>query len=180
MYCRECGTRINEDDETCIKCGTKKDVGYKFCQMCGYHTTERTEFCSNCGAKQITIVTQQMLDTHLLDLQKLANKKKKTMKITKEITQFGVLIAIVLAIILIVRPVPDKIPSLSSVPISPNTFAHDYMGYANYNVQSYWQQSRNLIAYIALCLYVSISSGISFWVNKKQYTKILKTITEVK
>lgn len=180
MYCRACGNKINDGEVICTKCGTKKYEGTKFCQECGYHTTVRTKFCSNCGAKQRSIVTQQMKDTHLLELQKLKNSKKKVMKITKSIILLGILTAIVLVIILIVRPTPDNIPTISSLRISPNTFAHDYMGYADYDVQSYWLQGRKVFKYIALSLYLSISAGITFLATKRQYKKILKSIKEAK
>lgn len=180
MYCRACGNKINDDEVFCAKCGTKKYEGTKFCQECGYHTTVKTEFCPNCGAKQRTIVTEQMKNANLLELQKRASGKKKFMKITKVISLLGILIAIVLIIILIARPEPDNIPSTTSLPISPNAYIHDYMGYGDYDVQSYWIQSRKLIANIFLCFYVSISAGISFGIIKRQYKKILKSIKEAK
>lgn len=49
MYCRVCGTALNEKAEICVKCGCRPLNGNEFCQECGAKTTEKQEMCVRCG-----------------------------------------------------------------------------------------------------------------------------------
>ena len=54
MYCRTCGSKMNDNAEMCVKCGVRKNVGTEFCQVCGRKTTQDTKLCPNCGAKLLS------------------------------------------------------------------------------------------------------------------------------
>lgn len=51
MYCRTCGSKLNDNAEICVKCGVKKNVGTNYCQVCGAKTTADMKNCSKCGGK---------------------------------------------------------------------------------------------------------------------------------
>lgn len=53
MYCRTCGSKINDNAEICVKCGVRKNVGTDYCQVCGSRTTADMANCKKCGAKLI-------------------------------------------------------------------------------------------------------------------------------
>lgn len=35
MYCKNCGTMLNDNQEFCANCGVKAGGGGRFCQNCG-------------------------------------------------------------------------------------------------------------------------------------------------
>ncbi len=49
MYCRTCGSQIENDAVVCMRCGCKPLVGHNYCQNCGATTTEGQVVCLNCG-----------------------------------------------------------------------------------------------------------------------------------
>ncbi len=49
MYCRTCGSQIENDAVVCMHCGCKPLVGHNYCQNCGATTTEGQVVCLNCG-----------------------------------------------------------------------------------------------------------------------------------
>lgn len=49
MYCKSCGTQMNDNQAICIKCGVKVGDGDSFCQNCGQPINPQAEFCMNCG-----------------------------------------------------------------------------------------------------------------------------------
>lgn len=51
MYCRTCGSKMNDNAEICVKCGVRRNVGTDYCQVCGARTTSAMNNCRNCGAK---------------------------------------------------------------------------------------------------------------------------------
>ena len=55
MYCRVCGSSVNEKSEFCIKCGCRPLNGNSYCQECGAETTEQQEMCVKCGCKLKTL-----------------------------------------------------------------------------------------------------------------------------
>lgn len=172
MYCRNCGAAMNDMDRVCPKCNTKKGEGINFCQMCGYHTSIKTKFCLNCGAKQKIIVTQQMKAEHLELLHKQAKTTKLFMKVDKVFAIVGLLLAIMLFVFLISRPEPDFGNSISIPYWSKVVYGYD--------VQIYWAQGRKIVAYMCLSLLLSVSSVVSFFVQKSKYKKIMKLIKEEK
>ncbi len=49
MYCRTCGSQIENETVVCMHCGCKPLVGHNYCQNCGATTTEGQVVCLNCG-----------------------------------------------------------------------------------------------------------------------------------
>ena len=43
MYCRNCGSLLNDKADICIKCGCRPLNGTEFCQECGAKTNEKQE-----------------------------------------------------------------------------------------------------------------------------------------
>ena len=57
MYCRTCGSKVNDNAEICVKCGCKPLVGKDFCQVCGTKTNTQQQVCAKCGSKLKSIMT---------------------------------------------------------------------------------------------------------------------------
>lgn len=51
MYCRECGSVVNDKAEICVKCGCRPNIGHSYCQECGSPTKEKQEVCIKCGCR---------------------------------------------------------------------------------------------------------------------------------
>lgn len=49
MYCRNCGTEMNDNQAICVKCGVKTGEGTTFCPNCGQTTEPGAEVCLKCG-----------------------------------------------------------------------------------------------------------------------------------
>ena len=49
MFCKNCGTALNENQAICLNCGVKVGDGNTFCPNCGNATAPGAEFCMNCG-----------------------------------------------------------------------------------------------------------------------------------
>lgn len=49
MYCKKCGSPMNENQAVCLKCGVPTGVGNSFCHNCGNSVMEEAVFCVNCG-----------------------------------------------------------------------------------------------------------------------------------
>lgn len=192
MYCRECGNPLPESAITCPNCGTRKDEGANYCQNCGFHTTEKTDYCLSCGAKQRTIVSQKMKENQMDNLRKSAKFHRTMLKINKVVALLSIISIVILVFILVVRPVPENIPDISTVKMSPNTYIHEspYMmkiGDTYYydtsviseELANYWIQSRTLLSYIILSLFISFVSFIELIIQRCKYKKILRRIKEV-
>lgn len=48
-YCKNCGTKLNENQAICIKCGVSVGNGNSYCANCGNAISENADFCMNCG-----------------------------------------------------------------------------------------------------------------------------------
>ena len=48
-YCKNCGTKISENDEFCPDCGTTIDNDTITCEHCGRKLKKDSKFCPNCG-----------------------------------------------------------------------------------------------------------------------------------
>lgn len=57
MYCRNCGSVVNEKAEVCIKCGCRPTNGNSYCQECGAITNANQEICIKCGCRLSGIVS---------------------------------------------------------------------------------------------------------------------------
>ncbi len=51
MYCKSCGSPMEETYNVCQNCGTKKGMGAAFCEKCGEVRQAGVAFCMNCGNK---------------------------------------------------------------------------------------------------------------------------------
>ena len=49
MYCTNCGQQMNDNQEICLSCGVKKDVGTSFCGNCGAQVNANMDVCLGCG-----------------------------------------------------------------------------------------------------------------------------------
>lgn len=49
MYCRNCGSEVDDKAEICVHCGVRVTNGDSYCQNCGAETTEKQEMCIKCG-----------------------------------------------------------------------------------------------------------------------------------
>jgi len=187
MYCRECGNKLSENAVSCSHCGTNKNEGANYCQNCGFHTTVKTDFCANCGAKQKTIIPQKVKNAQKVVLQKQLKFNQTWLRIERIIAVLGIVSAVVLFAVLILRPEPDNIPDPSNMYISPNTFIHDAMhrignsyyyddSYISQDVAEYWVQGRELILCIVLSLFISVSAFINSIFHKHKCKKIKKNL----
>ncbi len=49
MFCKNCGTEMNENQAICVSCGVKVGDGSAFCPNCGKTLPAGAEVCLNCG-----------------------------------------------------------------------------------------------------------------------------------
>lgn len=49
MFCRNCGSEMNENAIVCVKCGVAKNTAANFCPSCGNPTNPEAVVCVNCG-----------------------------------------------------------------------------------------------------------------------------------
>jgi TM2 domain-containing membrane protein YozV len=49
MYCRNCGTQLDDRAVACPKCGVNPRAGVSFCQQCGKPTVPNAIVCTSCG-----------------------------------------------------------------------------------------------------------------------------------
>ncbi len=57
MYCRTCGSRVNDNAEICVKCGCRPLSGKAFCQNCGTKTFAQQAVCTKCGISLKSLAT---------------------------------------------------------------------------------------------------------------------------
>ena len=50
MYCRNCGSQVDDKAEICVHCGDRVTNGDSYCQNCGAETSEKQEMCVKCGS----------------------------------------------------------------------------------------------------------------------------------
>ena len=49
MFCRNCGSEMNDNQAICLKCGVETGGGNSFCSNCGKPVNEHAAVCLNCG-----------------------------------------------------------------------------------------------------------------------------------
>lgn len=54
MYCKNCGSEIDENASVCIKCGYAKNAGNSYCRNCGKEVYPYASICPACGVSQVT------------------------------------------------------------------------------------------------------------------------------
>lgn len=60
MFCRNCGSEINEGAAVCVSCGVPVGRGKKYCQNCGAETAEEAVLCTACGS---ALTNPSVMDT---------------------------------------------------------------------------------------------------------------------
>ena len=50
MYCKHCGSPMNENQAVCLQCGVRVGDGKSHCHNCGSPVTESADVCLSCGA----------------------------------------------------------------------------------------------------------------------------------
>ncbi|PYG88573.1 TM2 domain-containing membrane protein YozV [Ruminiclostridium sufflavum DSM 19573] len=53
MYCRNCGSVMNDHAAICVTCGVPVGKGSNYCPMCGETTDSMAQVCMRCGANLI-------------------------------------------------------------------------------------------------------------------------------
>ncbi len=53
MYCRNCGSTMDERAVVCVKCGVRTGDGPNYCQNCGSETAPNAVICTHCCAALI-------------------------------------------------------------------------------------------------------------------------------
>lgn len=183
MYCRNCGGMINENDLKCVSCDTENGEGTKYCHNCGRRTTEKMSFCGYCGAILNNIIPEKMRLERSNLIQKKLNECKMIKGVLKFIMTGCIVVVFASLIILVTREEPDDIPDpFYAYDLEFGTDSmyqpRDYMPYADYEVQEYWKQGRELILYIVVSAFVFIYSFIIFLIQKKKYKKILAKLED--
>jgi len=49
MYCRNCGSEMNQNAVVCVKCGVSTGTGNAYCPHCGKETAPIAAVCLSCG-----------------------------------------------------------------------------------------------------------------------------------
>ncbi len=49
MFCKNCGSEMNDNQAICLKCGVKTGDGNKFCANCGNEIAPEAVVCLKCG-----------------------------------------------------------------------------------------------------------------------------------
>jgi TM2 domain-containing membrane protein YozV len=49
MYCRNCGSNIDQNAMVCVKCGVQRNTGMSFCYNCGRKVEMQSSSCQSCG-----------------------------------------------------------------------------------------------------------------------------------
>ena len=49
MYCRNCGSEMNQNAVVCVKCGVSTGTGNAYCPHCGKETAPVAAVCLSCG-----------------------------------------------------------------------------------------------------------------------------------
>ena len=59
MYCRNCGSEMNNEAAVCVKCGVPAGKGNKYCPNCGVETNPEAVVCVSCGASLVPPVAEK-------------------------------------------------------------------------------------------------------------------------
>ncbi len=59
MYCRNCGSQVNDKAEFCLKCGVRPFNAKAYCQECGVETNEKQEICIKCCVRLKTLTSSK-------------------------------------------------------------------------------------------------------------------------
>lgn len=82
MYCRNCGSQINDNAIACPKCGANPRTEKNFCPACGIATNANQVLCINCGASLAPATATQ--------------ENGKTVAIVAHLTFIGWIVALII------------------------------------------------------------------------------------
>lgn len=178
MYCRVCGSQVNEKSEICLKCGCKPLNGTDYCQNCGTKTRAEQVICVRCKAELKTLNSRKKMTSYgtvettekLLQMNKeaLVSYRKAT-KIFKWAWLITLAIAFIPFLIAVLTPKPDGIPDLDKdvapyaethrpqyiISIGPFESTH-YDIPVSSEVQEYWDRNNMLLGVSGSFLILSI------------------------
>ena len=72
MFCKNCGSKLDEDAIFCTNCGKKLSDVFtaKYCVACGVKLDDDAVFCSNCGYK----VHEEKVNNDITDEKPFSNE----------------------------------------------------------------------------------------------------------
>ena len=57
MYCKNCGSSMDQNAVVCVRCGVARGTGYAYCYNCGRPMVMGAVVCTNCGAAAAPVVS---------------------------------------------------------------------------------------------------------------------------
>ena len=147
MYCRLCGSEINDKAVICVKCGGKPFIGKAYCSRCGCKTNDDMELCPSCGAR----------------LRPKPIKYKRKAKTAKRVALVGFALTVLIFILLFIRSKPESIPDSPYMLYSSGTIPSEYHWVrtpVSEEVQSYWAESRRLGVLLVISFITAVISSI--------------------
>ena len=147
MFCRSCGSEIDDKAVICVKCGSKPFSGKAYCIRCGSKVNDEMELCPSCGIRLRP---------------KPINYKKKA-KIAKGISLYGFVLTVLLFTVLFIRSSnsPEYIRDKAYVLYEDE----EYFYVQNRNlvpeeVQSYWAENIRLGLLLVMSIITTVISSI--------------------
>lgn len=67
MYCKNCGSQVNDGAAVCLNCGVKVGDGNHFCQNCGAQPDPLAVVCVKCGCNLKTVRKKAEIDSEVVD-----------------------------------------------------------------------------------------------------------------
>lgn len=156
--CQKCGSVLNDEQEFCPKCGTKKgDKNNKKCPKCGTILAVGEKFCSKCGAKvKINISSDVVQEVKFLKL---------SPKIIKILIVCSIIIAV--AIIFFTGILPKLMINYRDL-MSEGKYVEAYKK-AN-DKEKEEVETENLIAYLSKEIIKNLKDPKSFSLNRAYKT----------
>ena len=62
MYCKNCGSKMNENAVVCVKCGVARGNGNSYCTNCEKATNLNAAVCLSCGYSLVNLQTQSSVE----------------------------------------------------------------------------------------------------------------------
>ena len=82
MFCKNCGSKLDDDAIFCTNCGKKLSDVFtaKYCVACGVKLDDDAVFCSNCGYK----VHEEKVNNDITDEKPFSNESSIDEELLKE------------------------------------------------------------------------------------------------
>lgn len=62
MFCKNCGSEMNENAAVCVRCGVAKGSGNSYCPNCGKETNPNAAVCLSCGCSLVNSQVQSSIE----------------------------------------------------------------------------------------------------------------------